>query len=180
MLADDTIYLRKLEEADLDRTWHWINQPDIYTAMGTLVPISRTAQKRWFEKLDSSDTKIVFAICLHDGDQHVGNVSLDLIDHRHRNARLAIFIAEPGLRDQGIGTRAMHLLIEYAFDLLNLHRLYCKTTAGNPAVLEFYRRLGFRMEGQLREHEYVEGRYVDKIMLGLLRGDLAQSDESAS
>jgi UDP-4-amino-4,6-dideoxy-N-acetyl-beta-L-altrosamine N-acetyltransferase len=180
MLADDMIYLRKLEEADLDRTWHWINQPDIYTAMGTLVPISKTAQKRWFEELDSSNAKIVFAICLHDGDQHVGNVSLDLIDYRHRNARLAIFIADADLRDQGIGTRAMHLLIEYAFDLLNLHRLYCKTTAGNPAVLEFYRRLGFRMEGQLREHEYVEGRYVDKIMLGLLRGDVAQSDESTS
>jgi RimJ/RimL family protein N-acetyltransferase len=171
MLADDLIYLRKLEESDLDRTWHWVNQPDIYSAIGILAPITMTAQRRWFEEIDSSDSKIVFAICLHDGDQHVGNVSLDQIDYRHRNARLAIFIAEPGRRGQGIGTRAMHLLIEYAFDLMNLHRLYCKTTAGNPAVISFYERLGFKIEGCLRKHEYIAGQYVDKIILGIVRKD---------
>ena len=177
MLADDLIYLRKLEESDLDRTWHWINQPDIYTAIGILAPITMTAQKRWFEELERSDSKLVFAICLHDGDRHVGNVSLDLIDYRHRNARLAIFIAESDLRGQGIGTRAMHLLIEYAFDLMNLNRLYCKTTAGNPAVIRFYEKLGFAVEGRLRKQEYIAGQYVDKIMLGLLRSDRVQNDE---
>lgn len=171
MLADGVVYLRKLEESDLDRTWHWINQPEIYAAIGTLPPITITAQKRWFEELDRSDSKIVFAICLHDEDQHIGNVSLDLVDYRHRNARVAIFIAESGLRGQGVGTRAMHLLIEYAFDVMNLHRLYCKTTAGNPTVITFYEKLGFRIEGRLRQHEYIAGEYVDKIMLGLLRDD---------
>jgi RimJ/RimL family protein N-acetyltransferase len=130
-----------------------------------------TAQRRWYEELDSSDSKIVFAICLHDGDQHVGNVSLDQIDYRHRNARLAIFIAEPGRRGQGIGTRAMRLLIEYVFNLMNLNRLYCKTTAGNPAVISFYEKLGFTIEGCLRKHEYIAGQYVDKIILGLVRQD---------
>ena len=179
MLADDVIYLRKLEESDLDRTWQWINQPDIYTAIGTAIPVTKTAQRRWFEELDKSNTKIVFAICLHNGDQHIGNISLDLVDYRHRNARVAMFVADADLRGQGIGTRAMQLLIEYAFDFMNLHRLYCKTTAGNPAVLDFYHKLGFRVEGQLREHEYLEGQYVDKVMLGLLRSEVVQDDESA-
>jgi UDP-4-amino-4,6-dideoxy-N-acetyl-beta-L-altrosamine N-acetyltransferase len=169
MLADDLIYLRKLEDSDLERTWHWVNRPDIYTTIGILAPVSMTAQRRWFDELDRSKSKIVFAICLRDGDRHVGNVSLDQIDYRHRNARLAIFIAEPGLRGQGIGTRAMRLLIEYAFNLINLNRLYCKTTAGNPAVIEFYEKLGFKIEGCLRKHEYIAGQYVDKIILGLVR-----------
>jgi len=175
MLADDLVYLRKLEESDLERTWKWVNDPDIFFAIGVHAPITKTAQKRWFDELDRSNSKIVFAICLHEGNKHVGNVSLDLIDYRHRNARLSIFVADPALRGQGIGSRAMRLLIEYAFDFLNLHHLYCKTTAGKATVLDFYQKLGFKIEGRLREHEYIQGRYVDKIMLGLIRKDLTES-----
>lgn len=176
MLSDDLIYLRKLEDSDLDRTWKWINDPDIFFAIGVQAPVTKTAQKRWFNKLDASYSKIVFAICLNEEDKHVGNVSLDLIDHRHRNARLSIFIADPELRGKSIGMRAMKLLIEYAFDFLNLHRLYCKTTVGNEKALAFYKKLGFQVEGQLREHEFVQGGYVGKIMLGLLREDLSQNE----
>jgi RimJ/RimL family protein N-acetyltransferase len=175
MLADDVIYLRKLEESDLERTWKWMNDPEVFFAIGVDVPINKTAQKRWFHELDQSTSKTVFAICLHEGDTHVGNVSLDSIHRRHRNARLSIFLADSPTRGKSLGTRAMRLLIEYAFEFLNLHRLYCKTTAGNPAVLNFYQNLGFKVEGQLREHEYIQGQYVNKIMLGLLRSDLPPS-----
>lgn len=179
MLSDDLIYLRKLEETDLDRTWKWINDPDIYLTIGIRIPVAKTAQKRWFNELDASSSKIVFAICLKEEDKHVGNASLDLIDHRHRNARLSIFIADSKLRGKNIGTRAMKLLIEYAFNFLNLHRLYCKTTAGDEKVLAFYKKLGFQVEGQLRGHEFIRGQYVDKVILGLLRADLTIHHENS-
>jgi RimJ/RimL family protein N-acetyltransferase len=142
-------------------------------AIGVDVPISKSGQRRWFNELDQLNSKMVFAICLREGNNHVGNVSLDLIHHRHRSARLSIFVADPAMRGQGIGSRAMRLLIEYAFEFLNLHRLYLRTTAGNPAVLNFYQKLGFKVEGQLRKHEFIRGRYVDKIVMGLIREDLA-------
>jgi RimJ/RimL family protein N-acetyltransferase len=169
MLEDDLIYLRKLEASDLDRTWEWIHDPDIYNAIGIYVPVSTTSQKLWFDKLDKSHSDIVFAICLKKDDIHIGNVSLGLIDYRHRNARVSIFVADIEQRGVSIGTRAMKLLIHYAFDFLNLHRLYCKTTAGNERILSFYKKLGFQIEGQLRQHEYLEGKYVDKVMLGIIK-----------
>lgn len=169
MLSDQVVYLRKLEETDLERCWQWMQEPDIFITIGVLAPVTKTAQRRWFDELDRTQTKFVFAICLSEGNTHVGNVSIDLIETRHRHARLAIFLADPTMRGQGIGSRAMRLLMDYAFSFLNLHRLYCKTTAGNEAVIRFYQRLGFTVEGCLREHEFVDGRYVDKIMLGVLR-----------
>jgi diamine N-acetyltransferase len=175
MLEDGLIYLRKLEETDLDRTWEWVNDPDFFLMMGVDAPVTKTAQKRWFDKLDRINCKIVFAICLREGDKHVGNVSLDLIDYRHRNARLSIVLADPALRGRGIGSQAIELLLEYAFSFLNLHRLYCKAAAGDARILSFYSKLGFKLEGQLREHEYISGRYVDKIILGLLREEWALS-----
>lgn len=178
MLSDDLVYLRKLDQSDLERTWQWIHNPDIFFPIGVHVPVSKTAQQRWFTELDASTSKIVFAICMKEDDSHVGNVSLDLIDYRHRNARLSVFVAVPKLRGEGIGTRAIQLLIQYAFHYMNLHRLYCKTTAGNDNVLRFYEKLGFKIEGQLREHEFLQGQYVDKILLGLVRDDLTKGTKA--
>ena len=171
MLSDDLIYLRKLEETDLDQTWNWIYEPEIYNAIGFQVPISKTEQRRWFDDMEKNRSKIVFAICFKENSEHIGNVSIDLIDFRHRNARISIFLADHDKRGCGFGTRAIKLLITYAFDYLNLHRIYCKANAGEIMVLNFYKKVGFKEEGKLREHEYVVGKYTDKILLGLLKNE---------
>ncbi|WPL17713.1 Spermidine N(1)-acetyltransferase [Thiorhodovibrio winogradskyi] len=171
MLSDDLVYLRKLELTDLERTWVWINDPEVYLKIGSQVPISRTAQQKWFERLDQSSDKIVLAICLKEGDVHVGNVSLDSIEPRHRTARLSIFLGESQQRGHSVGTRAIKLLSDYAFNFLNLNRIWCKATAGDDRVSQFYEKLGFKIEGTMRQHEFIDGRYVDKVILGLLNSD---------
>ena len=172
MLKDDLIYLRKLESLDLDRTWEWINTPEIFLVLGVTAPITKSAQQRWFENLDQSDDRIVFAICLHEENEHIGNISLDSIDWRHRNARLAIFIADKSYHGKGIGSRAVNLLLKYAFNYYNLHRIYLKIDAEREKELfKFYGRFGFRKEGYLVEHEYKNGQYIDKIIYGLIRNN---------
>ena len=171
MLSDDLIYLRKLESTDLDQTWTWINDPGIYLKIGSQVPISKSAQQNWFERVDQSSDKIILAICLKEGDVHVGNVSLDSIENRHRTARLSIFIGDAAQRGKSLGTRALKLLANYAFDFLNLNKIWCKATAGDEQIVRFYEKLGFRMEGVLRRHEFIDGQYRDKMIFGLLRDE---------
>lgn len=174
MLSDDLIYLRKLEATDLDRTWAWINDPGVYLKIGSQVPVSRSAQLKWFAGVDQSADKIILAICRKGGDVHVGNVSLDSIDNRHRTARLSIFIGDAAHRGQSTGSRAIRLLAGHAFNFLNLNKVWCKATAGDERVERFYESLGFRIEGVLRQHEFIDGRYVDKTIFGLIRADSAQ------
>lgn len=170
MLSDNLIYLRKLEKPDLVHTWKWLHRPDIFSAIGVKIPVSQSEQERWFDRTDSATDKIIFAICMRETDEHIGNVSLDLIDQRHRNARLAIFLGEPSVRGSGIGTRAIQILACYAFEMLNLHKIYCKTN-DRPELVRFYQNLGFVLEGRMREHEFSCGRYRDKLLFSLLRDD---------
>lgn len=174
MLSDDLIHLRRLEASDLERTWHWINDPSVYLKIGSQVPVSKTAQQKWFERADQTSDKIIFAVCLLEGGSHVGNVSLDSIELRHRTARLSVFIGDPEQRGKSLGSRAVTLLARYAFDFLNLNRVWCKTTVGDEQVERFYRNLGFTREGVMRQHEFVDGAYVDKAIFGLLRGELCR------
>lgn len=172
MLSDDLIYLRKLESTDLDRTWIWINDPGVYLKIGSQVPVSKSAQLKWFERADQSTDKIILAICLKENDVHVGNVSLDSIESRHRTARLSIFVGDTEQRGKSIGSRSIRLLANYAFSFLNMNKVWCKATSGNDQIVHFYENLGFKIEGVMRQHEFVDGRYVDKMIFGLLRNEL--------
>ncbi|HBO44791.1 MAG TPA: hypothetical protein DD670_12850 [Planctomycetaceae bacterium] len=169
MLRSERVYLRRLERTDLERTWTWMHRPDIYEKIGVQVPFSTSQQSVWFENMERTENKLVFAVCLCENDEHVGNVSLDMIDQRHRNARLSVFIADPAQRGHGIGSEALRLLVKYAFDFLNLHKVWCKANAADQRVLQFYERAGFRKEGTLVEHEFHEGKYIDKCVFGIIR-----------
>jgi RimJ/RimL family protein N-acetyltransferase len=176
MLSDDLIYLRRLEVGDLDRTWIWINDPFVYLKIGSQIPVSQSGQVRWFERADQASDKIILAICLKEGDVHVGNVSLDSIESRHRSARLSVFVGDPVQRGRSIGSRAVRCMADYAFNFLNLNRIWCKVTSGDERIATFYERLGFKMEGVMRQHEFVNGEYVDKTIFGLLSDEFRRDD----
>lgn len=167
-MKGNRLYLRFLERKDLDRTWEWLHRPDVYEKIGVKVPFTKEQQERWFESLENDEAKHVLAICIVETDTHIGNVSLDMIDYRHRNARLSIFIADKRVRGKGFGSEAMLLLERYAFESLKLHKIWCKTDAGDPEVLNFYKKLNFNKEGKLKEHEIKNGVFIDKVLFAKL------------
>jgi RimJ/RimL family protein N-acetyltransferase len=171
MLTGNKMYLRILEETDLEKTLGWINDPDLMVLMGVRGPKTLMMQKRWFEELNKNSDKIIFAICIKESDEHIGNVSLYSIDLIHRNAGLSIFIFDKKFHHKGYGTEALILLLEYAFNYLNLHRVYCKTSSEYKEAMNIYRKLGFCEEGKLRQHEFHKGEYIDKIIMGLIKND---------
>lgn len=171
LLYGDKIFLRRLQSIDLERTLEWINDPEIMVIMGVRGPRTKEMQQQWFDKVCSVPSEIVFAICVLKSGEHIGNVSLDLIDPINRNARFAIFIGDKNMRRKGYGFEASKLAVEYGFFYLNMHKIYVKASQDYVAAIKIYKELGFNKEGLFREHEYREGKYIDKVCLGLLRKD---------
>jgi len=166
MLKGKRLYLRRLEFSDLERTHKWINAPEIMVMMGSRGPRTLMQQERWFESIASSRTNIVFALCLISNDEHIGNLSLFNIDYIDRNAGMTIFIFDKKYRGKGYGPESTRLLMEYAFDYLNLHKVYCKTD--NPGAARMYESLGMKKEGIMRQQSFQFGKYVDKTIFGIL------------
>jgi len=169
ILKGERTCMRSLERGDLERTWRWLHQPEIHERIGVKVPFSRTEQEDWFAAMRQSSDKCVFAVCRSEDQAHIGNVSLSMIDLRHRNGALSVFIADPELRGRGYGSDAVRVFVEYAFNALDLHRVWCKTDADDQSLERFYTALGFEVEGVLREHEYRNGSFVDKKIFGRVR-----------
>ena len=174
MLHGEKVRLRALELEDLDHCLKWLNDWNVVrTLTAVWYPISREAQRAWIERraLDDDPTQKSFVIESLSG-QYLGNCGLELIDYRSRKARVGIVIGAPESWDKGFGQEALKLLALYAFDFLNLRKLYLDSYAFNARALKCYQDVGFVQEGVFRQEFFREGQYHDIIRLGLFKEEL--------
>ena len=87
----------------------------------------------------------------------------------HRTAELQIRIGEGAERGAGRGSEAVVLLLNFGFRDLNLNRIFLHVFANNEPALRMYEKVGFTREGVLRRAAYIDGSYVDIVVMGILR-----------
>lgn len=171
-LIGSEIYLRAVEAADTERCAQWMNDREVtqYLLSG-MKPMNLAREIDWISNLYKNDHDIPFAICLKEGERHIGNCGLHAISWVDRHAVMGILIGVKEEQGRGYGTEAMKLLLEYGFDTLNLHRLELTVYDFNERGLKTYRKLGFVEEGRMRERRWKNGRYADEIFMSVLRSE---------
>ena len=63
----------------------------------------------------------------------------------------------------------MRLLLDYAFRIRNFRRVWLEVHAANERAIRSYKACGFVEEGRMRGHVWLAGRYVDKVIMGVMR-----------
>jgi RimJ/RimL family protein N-acetyltransferase len=63
------------------------------------------------------------------------------------------------------------LLLDYAFRMRNFRRVWLEVHGANERAIRVHSACGFVEEGKMREHVWLDGRYVDNVIMGVLRGD---------
>ena len=63
---------------------------------------------------------------------------------------------------------ALTALLDYAFDVMKLHRMEADVDPDNEPSIRALEKLGFRREGLMRERWIVDGNVADTLFLGLL------------
>ena len=173
-LTGTKVYLRPLEEADAAECHPWLNDPEVRRTLAVrAVPHTEASSREWIRSRDPRRDQ-VFAIVTREGEVYVGNCGLHDIDPVDRHANLGIVLGRKDQWGKGFGTEAVTLLCRHAFDCLNLHKICLSCTAINERGLRLYARVGFTLEGRRREQLFMDGRWIDEIVFGLLRDELAR------
>jgi RimJ/RimL family protein N-acetyltransferase len=176
------IYLRPLEREDLnERYLGWLNDPEVnrYLESG-IFPSTKADLDKFYEQVTGSREQIVLAIVDKETDQHIGNVKLGPILWVHRKATFGILSGEKQLWGRGIGTEATRLMVEYGFFRLNLRKIELGVYSEYEAAVHSYEKVGFQVEGRLREGLFHEGQYKDCLLMGLLRSEYIRSKEDTN
>ena len=171
-LVGTKVYLRPLVEADAVVCWHWVNDPNVRRTLALRDgPNTEDLTRAWIRSLDFRRA-MEFAVVTRDDDRHVGNCGLTGVSHVDRHAMLGIVIGRKDHWGRGLGTEAVRLVCRYAFEGLNLHKVCLSCYAINDRGLRLYARVGFKVEGRRREQVFIDGSWVDELVLGLLRDEL--------
>jgi len=165
-IIGNRIYLSPVNSDDVDIYMKWMNET-VARSFGQyhLVVSSKSDLKWLFEPPDDMQR---YAMVLLDGDVLIGSVSIHNIDHLNRNAFLGIFIGEEEYRGKGYGAEAVQLILEYGFRTLNLNNIMLTVHADNDAAISCYEKVGFREVGRLPEWVFKDGKYIDKLYMGIL------------
>jgi RimJ/RimL family protein N-acetyltransferase len=167
MLHGKRVVLRAIEHADLPNYVRWLADPDVLTYFGIYQPMNLAQEEAWYQHQNESRDNMNFAVELEG--RHIGGCGFAGIDARNRHAEVGLFIGEKQLWDQGLGKDTLATLVGYGFDYLNLHRIYLRVFADNLRAVHAYEQVGFRHEGHFRESEWRHGRWLDMLIMSILR-----------
>ena len=170
MLNGERVTLRPVRPEDYPKLYEWRIDIALWMDLSTNPPYPMTFADftAIYDRLALDKEMSEFAVEV-DGEL-VGRCGMFGYDHLARSAEVGISFG-PEHRGKGYGRDTLRVLLDYAFTKRNLRRVWLETTATNEAALRAYAAAGFVEEGRLREHAYVEGRYVDSVRMAVLRSE---------
>lgn len=167
-LVGSTVYLRPLEREDAGAVAPWFNDPQTRQYLRRQLPMSVQAEEAHLEK-SQGDHGFILGIAVKANDALIGTAGLHSIDWRNRQAGFGISIGAAEQRAKGYGREATSLIAGYAFETLNLNRVWLHVYEDNARAISVYEKVGFRKEGVLRQDSFRDGQYWDTIVMALLR-----------
>jgi len=172
MIRGEKTILRAIEPDDVPLLWEWMQDEELMRLRDYPEPPTSLDQARreLEESPGNSEDRLHLAITTLDGEL-IGETTLRDIDQRNRGAIFTIAIGKREYWGHGFGSDATRCLMKYAFEQLNLHRIDLFVHASNERAIRAYEKCGFRHDGLLREAHYMDGKYSDVLLMGLLLED---------
>ncbi|MEX0651870.1 MAG: GNAT family protein [Candidatus Paceibacterota bacterium] len=171
-LEAQRVYLRPILREDTPLLTCWVNDPSVYQYLDRCLPAMEAEEEAWIESLHKRiHENVVLMICLVEGDRPIGTMGLHNIDHKNGTAVTGALIGEKDCWSNGYGTEAKMVLLNYAFNTLNLRKVCSNVFAFNKRSRRYSEKCGYHIEGVLKKEHFAEGKYVDKVLMAVFKKD---------
>jgi RimJ/RimL family protein N-acetyltransferase len=170
----DEIWIKPTEVIDVPQIVALRNDPSTLLRLHDANQYSATQTENWLRSLPATSKRYSVFEWLnapttpaHCGE-FVGLVRIDRIDSVNRNCAVGLDLV-PKQRGRGLSAKVYKWLLDYLFLQLNMHMVYLEVLESNERAIHVYERLGFRIDGRLRQRIFRNGTYEDSIVMSLLR-----------
>lgn len=124
--------------------------------------------KGWVEFHNNNREEVLLVVYDEISQKLIGHVGLYKIDLHAKKAEYGILIADDNSRGKGYGTMCTKTLVDFAFDVLNLHKVTAEVLIENKASETMFKKCGFKIDGILRDECYKNGQYYDVLTMSVL------------
>jgi len=187
MITGDRIRFRAVEREDLPTFQGWVNDPDVRSGIGIYLPLSMADEQEWYDgvrKRQPDERNLVIEVrppfrqgglpALQVGEpawKMIGGIGFFRLDYKNRSSEFGIMIGDKTYWNQGYGTEAVRLLLHLGFNTLSLNRIHLRVLENNPRAIRAYEKAGFKHEGRQRQAEFKDGKYIDLLVMSILKSE---------
>lgn len=173
MLKGEKVVLRAFKREDVQRQWAFNNDVE-FELLGGGDPWEPQTLERLeaeFEQDVQKGGRNGTHFAIETDGKYIGSCALFHFDTIAGACELGIGIGDREYWGKGYGRDAVRVLLDYAFRLRNLHKVWLRVNGDNERAIRSYRATGFREEGRLRQHVWSNGKYIDFVYMGILRDE---------
>ncbi|SNR43790.1 diamine N-acetyltransferase [Maribacter sedimenticola] len=166
-LKGNIVYLRALEQKDLNFLYELENNTLVWEISGTVTPYSKDVLQLYLDNAhrDIYDVKQLRLVICNLEHKTIGLIDLFDFDPYHKRAGLGIVIHDEAQRNKGVGAEAISLLCNYVFQVLGLRQVYANILEDNIASMHLFQKLGFIPVGVKKDWVRVGSTYKNEILL---------------
>ena len=162
---NDSILIRKFTQKDIPDKVQWINDEKNNRYLHYDLPLSVEKTKVWFQNKSENRLDCVIE---YEGIP-VGLIGLIGIDAQSRKAEFYISMGRDDFKRKGIATESTKLLLSYAFDVLNMNKIYLNVDEENIAACNLYEKIGFTLEGRFIQDLFHRGKLINRLRYAILK-----------
>ena len=165
---DDLVLINfiNMNEKEARMVLRWRNSPQIRKWMYDSHKISWDEHSKFIESLKHQNQKFYYLV--KRKNEYLGVINLVKVDWKNKNAYLGIYVAPEKI---GMGRRLGRVLLKLAFEFFHLHTLKLEVIKDNFRAITFYKKLGFKKEGELKEFVIRNGRWKNVIVMGMTENE---------
>jgi len=167
----DKINLRALEPEDLELLYEWENNNSNWIISNTITPFSKYTLKRYVKNSHKSiyeTGQLRLMIEIIESGKTIGAIDLFDFDPFHTRAGVGILIADASERRKGYASMALNCTINYCFDILQLHQLYCNILGNNCESMDLFKKVGFREIGIKKDWIKTPRGFIDEHLFQMI------------
>lgn len=153
---------------DYPAMYCWANDVAAARLDGAFRPVNLKDLIGWCET-GKDPTRIMLSIRRRTESKIIGYVHIQNINAVHRSADIGIRIGEERHRGKGYGKEALAIGVDYCWNHLNLERLGLIVFRNNIRAINAYRSVGFKKEGLLKRLFFIDGAWVDVVVMAAFR-----------
>jgi ribosomal-protein-alanine N-acetyltransferase len=172
-LQTPRLQLRQFEESDLDFIFNHFGSPFVSKYLYDNEPPKDVKEAKvilsWCRDFKSED-HIRWCIVLKEENRAMGTIGFHRYDQNNHSAEIGYDLSEKFSR-QGYMTEALDCILDYGFNTYNMNRIHASVAIKNKASNNLLKKLGFKLEGVIRDQYFFRGKYYDHNLFSLLRRD---------
>ena len=179
-LSGRLVSLRPVEKADAPGLLAIDRETERLTGSHRDAGFTLENLENWYASRAGHDDRIDFSIIERATGEWAGEVVLNDLNTLNESCGFRILLQGPRFYGRGLGSEATRLVIDYAFEVIGMHRIELEVYDFNPRARHVYEKIGFVYEGTKRDALLWDGAWVDCHCMGLLERDWNQLSDSAA